>query len=78
MKRFGYGNNNNNNIKRFGYGNNACFDAGAFNNQASSLRYTGAPDDMFHDTVNIIIVSLFGFLSLSSTSTAPTGEHVLQ
>jgi len=37
----------------YGYGNNACFDAGLFNNQASSLRYTGAPDDMYHDTVNL-------------------------
>ena len=40
---------------RYGYGNNACFDAGLFNNQASSLRYTGAPDDMYHDTVCITI-----------------------
>ena len=40
-------------LRRFGYGNNACFSAGAFNNQASSLRYTGAPDDMFHDTVSL-------------------------
>merc|ERR1719264_855448 len=43
----------------FGYGNNACFDAGAFNNQASSLRYTGAPDDMFHDTVNMYFNEYF-------------------
>ena len=44
---------------RYGYGNNACFDAGLFNNQASSLRYTGAPDDMYHDTVCITIIVKF-------------------
>jgi len=43
----------------FGYGNNACFGAGAFNNEASSLRYTGAPDDMFHDTVNMYFNEYF-------------------
>ena len=38
----------------YGYGSGLCFDTpGAFRNVASSLRYTGAPDDMYHDTVNI-------------------------
>ena len=44
----------------FGYGADTCFNAPeGFRNHASSLRYTGAPDDMYHDTVNIYFNEYF-------------------
>jgi len=42
------------------YGDNYCLDVpAAFDNQASSLRFTGAPDDWKYDTVNLYFNDYF-------------------
>merc|ERR1712066_462675 len=42
------------------YGDNYCLDVPAqFDNQASSLRFTGAPDDWKYDTLNIYFNDFF-------------------
>merc|ERR1712018_593585 len=42
------------------YGENYCLDVpAAFDNQASSLRFTGAPDDWKYDTINLYFNDYF-------------------
>merc|ERR1712241_716081 len=42
------------------YGDNYCLDVpAAFDNQASSLRFTGAPDDWKYDTLNLFFNDYF-------------------
>jgi len=47
-----YNQNNQNGAAQSAWGENYCEDLTAFDNQASSIRFTGAPDGYKYDTIN--------------------------
>jgi hypothetical protein len=55
-----YNNQNHGAANWWAYGDNYCTNVPAqFDNQASSLRFTGAPDDMRYDTLNVYFNDYF-------------------
>merc|ERR1712080_587072 len=55
-----YGAGSGNSMDWWAYGNNYCTNVpGAFINRASSVRFTGAPDDWNYDTINMYFNEYF-------------------
>jgi len=55
-----YNGYNTNGASWWAYGVNSCMDVPTqFNNDASSLRFTGAPDDYMYDTLNLYFFDYF-------------------
>merc|ERR1711890_134632 len=57
---YGYNNNNLGGMNWWAFGDNYCSNVPSkFDNAASSLRFTGAPDDMRYDTLNMYFNDYF-------------------